>query len=164
MAFGLAAAVIIMLRFRWGWLLTLITGAGALGVAYYFLDVPRLLRWLRSSFLVGELAGRIELWARGIFMLEDFFFTGIGMGTYAQTANALYPLRSVAPPHAHNLFLQVGLDLGMPGLLAWLAIFLVVTWAAWRLTRGQEFEYCLDARVRCGCVGQPTGDGCAWSV
>lgn len=133
MALALAVCVLIVLRFRWGWLMVLLAGAASLGGVYYFVDISWLVRWLRSSYLIGDLRSRMELWARGLFMLEDFFFTGIGMGTFAQTTDALYPLRGKAPPHVHNLYLQVGLDVGVPGLLAWLAIFLIVTWAAWCL-------------------------------
>ena len=40
-----------------------------------------------------------------------------------------------AIPHAHNLFLQIAVDLGIPGLIAWLAIFLVVIVLSWKLYR-----------------------------
>ena len=39
---------------------------------------------------------------------------------------ARYPLPGpeVAPPHVHNLFLQVGVDLGLPGMIAYLVLFI----------------------------------------
>ena len=36
---------------------------------------------------------------------------------------------------AHNLFLQVAVDLGIPGLIAWLAILLGAFYSAWRVQR-----------------------------
>ena len=72
-------------------------------------------------------------------MLQDFPFTGIGMGTFRQVANLLYPFFLAGPdaeiPHAHNLLLQVGVDLGLPGLVAWLGLLMVVVFAAWRVYR-----------------------------
>ncbi len=138
-AFGLACVLILILRFRWGWLAVLLIGVGASIIGYYYLDLAWMKRWLYSSYMIGDLASRIELWTRGIFMIRDFFFTGIGMGTFAQTTNAMYPLAGDSPPHVHNLFLQVGVDLGMPGLVAWLAILVLVTWSAWRV-------YCVKAK------------------
>ena len=70
-------------------------------------------------------------------MLQDFPFTGIGMGTFRQVASLLYPFFLAGPdaeiPDAHNLFLQVGVDLGLPGLIAWLALLILVVWASWRV-------------------------------
>ena len=50
----------------------------------------------------------------------------------------LYPFFLAAPDtirHAHNLFLQIAVDLGLPGLVAWLAIWLAVTASAWGVYR-----------------------------
>jgi putative inorganic carbon (HCO3(-)) transporter len=91
-------------------------------------------------------------------MLQDFLFTGIGMGSFLETANRFYPFAAVnvttGPKiyHVHNLFLQVALDLGAPGFLAWLAILVGVTWAAWQVYRtgrrsGQPFYACLGAGI-----------------
>ena len=41
--------------------------------------------------------------------------------------------------HAHNLFLQIAVDLGLPGLIAWLFIWLLAMAFAWRqYHRGRE--------------------------
>ncbi len=37
--------------------------------------------------------------------------------------------------HAHNLFLQVAVDLGIPGLIAWLGILLGAIYSAWLAQR-----------------------------
>ena len=62
------------------------------------------------------------------------------MGAFRQAANLLYPFFLAGPdadiPHAHNIFLQVGADLGLPGLIAWLAlVVLLVCVAAWQVYR-----------------------------
>lgn len=70
---------------------------------------------------------RLELWSRAIAILMDFPFTGTGIGTFDRVVPLLYPLlfSAAGSPigHAHNLFLQVGVDLGIPGLIAYLAVF-----------------------------------------
>jgi putative inorganic carbon (HCO3(-)) transporter len=88
---------------------------------------------------------RIELWQRAFFILEDFPLTGIGINTLPVVLGNLYPLVLASgdprpPPHVHNLFLQTGVDLGVPGLLAffWLlglaARMLRRTWRAGGIT------------------------------
>jgi putative inorganic carbon (HCO3(-)) transporter len=152
-AFGLACVLIVVLRFRWGWISVLLVGISSLVAGYTYLDVSWLKRWLYSSYMIGDLASRIELWTRGLFMIRDYFFTGIGMGTFAQTTNAIYPLAGDSPPHVHNLFLQVGVDLGMPGLVVWLAIFSLVTWSAWRVFCDQGKENSLRRSLALGFLG-----------
>jgi putative inorganic carbon (HCO3(-)) transporter len=74
-------------------------------------------------------------------MTQDFPFTGIGMGLFGEVADLLYPFFLAAPgsiPHAHNLLLQIAVDLGIPGLIAWLAIFLTLTVSAWQVFRSSR--------------------------
>lgn len=72
------------------------------------------------------LSGRIEVWSRAIYGIQDFPFTGMGMNTFRRVVHVLYPLFTVSPEtdigHAHNEFLQAALDLGIPGLIAFLAL------------------------------------------
>jgi putative inorganic carbon (HCO3(-)) transporter len=84
-----------------------------------------------------SLAGRLELWSRGIYAIEDFPLTGMGMNTFRKLVHILYPVFSYAPTedfgHAHNLFIQVGVDLGLPGLVAYLAMGLGCVWLCWQV-------------------------------
>jgi putative inorganic carbon (HCO3(-)) transporter len=74
----------------------------------------------------GTLRGRVELWERALYVLRDFPFTGIGPGTFEANVLTLYPLFENPPgapqPHAHNLYLQMGVDYGIGGLMAFLAV------------------------------------------
>ena len=66
---------------------------------------------------------RISIWQASLRMLGDFWMTGIGQG--AEAYNAVYPyyaFSAVTALHAHNLFLQIFLETGIIGLLAFLAI------------------------------------------
>jgi putative inorganic carbon (HCO3(-)) transporter len=75
-----------------------------------------------------NLASRLEIWSRALQGLRDFPFSGMGMNTFRRVMLVLYPAFSFSPTwnfgHAHNHLLQVGLDLGIPGLVAYLALWL----------------------------------------
>ncbi|HEX6303159.1 MAG TPA: O-antigen ligase family protein, partial [Anaerolineales bacterium] len=61
---------------------------------------------------------------------------GIGMGSFMRVADTIYPFFLMGPGkivHAHNLFLQVAVDLGIPGFIAWVSILLLVVVAAWQV-------------------------------
>ncbi len=104
-------------------------GAGALGWLTWQGRLQSLLETLSSGGSVSGLAERVEIWSRALYMIRDFPFTGIGANTYPRLVALLYPLFLIAPgkevPHAHNLFLQVAVDLGFPGLIAFLAVLLI---------------------------------------
>jgi putative inorganic carbon (HCO3(-)) transporter len=74
-------------------------------------------------------AGRLEVWSRALYGIQDFPFTGMGMNTFRRIVPVLYPLFMVSPDvdiaHAHNHLLQAALDLGIPGLIAYLALWLL---------------------------------------
>lgn len=73
-------------------------------------------------------AERREIWARALRLLYDFPLTGAGLGAFAQVIPLLYPYflipATVDVPDAHQLLLQVGVDLGLPGLVAYVALLL----------------------------------------
>ena len=81
---------------------------------------------LRMDAANGTLASRLEVWTRGVMMVQDFPFTGIGLGTYNNVAHTLYPFFIAAPDevvaHAHNDLLEVAVDVGIPGLIAYVAL------------------------------------------
>jgi putative inorganic carbon (hco3(-)) transporter len=113
-------------------------------VGLYFVATPPFIDSLLRSDVIGGMDGRVEIFSRSILMIKDFPFTGIGMGTFANIVDIFYPFFLFSPGqivHAHNLFLQVALDLGILGLIAWLAVFFSVTLVAIRayqlaLTKG----------------------------
>jgi len=81
---------------------------------------------------LNTLQGRLEVWSRAIYGIQDFPFTGMGMNTFRHIVHVLYPLFIVSPDvdiaHAHNEFLQAALDLGIPGLIAFLALYIGAFW------------------------------------
>lgn len=81
-----------------------------------------------TGLSLESLQGRLELWSRAIYMIQDFPFTGVGMGSFQFIIPVLYPLFSIGPdviiPHAHNEFFQVAVELGMPGLISFIAFYM----------------------------------------
>ncbi len=127
---GLGAVLLILmiLRYYWGWVLVPISIIGLLTLAM-FLGVEKILDFLSSGVSLTGIEGRLEVWSRAIYMIQDFPFTGIGIGSFGDVVDGFYSLFLAAPgsvPHAHNLFLQVSVDLGIPGFIAWLSILLTV--------------------------------------
>jgi putative inorganic carbon (HCO3(-)) transporter len=134
---GAAAGLGLLLALRWrfGWLVAPLAALAG-GLAAWRIGVTRVMDALTRTQSLGGLDGRLDLWSRALQMIQDFPFTGIGMGAFMQVANAMYPFSPHADhPHAHNLFLQVAVDLGLPGLIAWLALFFLACVAAWRVYR-----------------------------
>lgn len=135
MAFGAVLITMILLRWRRGWIV-LPALAVVVIVAIYTYGISGILEALSTSGTIRGIDGRVEIWSRAVYMVQDFPFTGIGLGSFGDVADVLYPFFLAGPgsvPHAHNLFLQVAVDLGLPGLIAWLAVLSVVTVTAWRV-------------------------------
>lgn len=127
--------VLFIMRWRWGWISWIIVATLGI-VAIIQFGPTTILQTMVHETSVGGLNGRIEIWSRAIYMLQDFPYTGVGMGTFGDAVETLYPFYppiTEIVPHAHNLFLQVGIDLGIPGLIAWLATLLLMILISWQI-------------------------------
>ena len=145
---GVIVAILVLFFLYWrrGWqVILLMLGALFLIVAYRGkLDI-----FVDSTALttVRGWAGRQEIWSRALAIIHDFPLTGIGMGNFGLVADTFYPFLYAAPgqtPHAHNLFLQIAVDLGIPGLIIWLSIlFNILVLSCQLLIRGRLVNDCL---------------------
>jgi putative inorganic carbon (HCO3(-)) transporter len=118
---------------------------GLLLAGLAWLGWPRAVEMAIGSSLLGGTQGRLEVWQRAVFIIQDYPLTGVGLGGFGPVVDLLYPFRTLAPgsvPHAHNLFLQIAVDLGLPGLAAWLAC-----WAPTLLLAGQMFRAAQPGRA-----------------
>jgi putative inorganic carbon (HCO3(-)) transporter len=136
---AVAVAVAVMAALRWPPLRVLLPLAGLALVLFVTRGGAghwqRLADVLFSGGTVTSLSGRQEVWSRAIYMIQDFPYTGIGLGTFDRVQPLLYPffLTSGEAHHAHNLFLQVAVDLGLPGLIAYVALCMGSIYATWRV-------------------------------
>jgi putative inorganic carbon (HCO3(-)) transporter len=90
--------------------------------------VPEILVTYGGSDLIGSAWIRIELWSRAVAAILDAPLTGLGMNGFRPLLPVLYPTVLTANPdvaHAHNHLLQAALDLGLPGLVAYLSLWIL---------------------------------------
>ena len=89
---------------------------GALGVAFGF-----------ELLMERGLSLRPEIFAKSAELFLQHPLRGLGQGT-AFTIRA----GDETLDHAHNMFAQLAIELGLPGVLLWLGIWLALGWRAWR--------------------------------
>jgi putative inorganic carbon (HCO3(-)) transporter len=148
--FGLATALLLVAVWRSRWFLLsvplgLLTLAGGL-LAYGPERAARALLSVDHPIGIGVVL-RLDIWSRALAMIRDMPYTGVGLNTFPLVQTNFYPGVLLGPePHAHNLFLQTAVDLGLPGLLAlvWLlAAFSVVVIRAYRATLDRDLRVLL---------------------
>ncbi len=133
-AVGLAIWGMFVSRYRWGWTVTAGGFVVGVGLIFYFdpVVVQELFLDMFLSTGTGTWQSRREVWQNGLYALSDFPFTGVGLTMFEPVSRLLYPYFQVSPTwkfgHAHNVFLQVGLDFGFGGLIAFLALLGGVIW------------------------------------
>lgn len=76
--------------------------------------------------LPADFATRVDIWNRAVMMIAAFPLTGVGLNAFRSLQPIVAPSSHLSPAvdiaHAHNIFLQTALDLGLPGLCAYLAL------------------------------------------
>ena len=91
---------------------------------------------------IGNLADtstsyRLGIWRGAVHMLKDIFMSGIGVGSAAW--NRIYSNYSLAgitrADHSHNLFLQIAIDIGIPGLIVFLTLMILFARCAFTTIR-----------------------------
>ncbi len=106
---------------------------------------------------LDTLGFRQEVWRWAVTAISDFPFTGCGLGAFRRVVTLLYPLNVQMPDiaHAHNIFLQVALDIGLPGLIAYLALLGLMVKVAWRVAQREEYR-ALAIGILCGTLALHT--------
>lgn len=130
---GLVVCVLVMAVARPSRLGSGLILLGALGVACIALFKPEVLLQRGVSY-------RPELWRGGIQLILDHWVTGLGFKEY------LIPVPEIRRffKHPHNLFLDTGVRLGVPGLLLFGWLWLAAGWRGW-ISRAQPLGQALLA-------------------
>lgn len=125
----LSLLLVVTLRWPWAGVIFLI-GAIAAGTVLSMEGVVLLAEAIGSQGSITSWSGRWEIWERAVQAIGDFALTGIGIDAFEQVIPALYPYVEIHSPisHAHNLFLQVGVDLGAPGLFFYCWLWGAALW------------------------------------
>jgi putative inorganic carbon (HCO3(-)) transporter len=163
---GMAAGLLLLVAWmgRWGkWLSLAVVSAGL--VLVLRVGSERLgnavMSGIGGTATVGStMDARAELWSRAIYGISDFPFTGMGMNTFRKVVNVLYPLFLIPPDvdiaSCHNQLLQTALDLGIPGLVAYVALLAVAITMGIQIWRRSK-EYWIRSSAQglvCGIVAQ----------
>jgi len=82
-------------------------------------DVPVVNRILAPLFIQQ---GRLDMYRNSVYLIQDFAVTGIGLGEQFAWVLSRYALllRHVYIAHSNNLYLEVWLEQGLLGGMAWL--------------------------------------------
>jgi len=118
--------------------------------------IPFLPESIVSRFAsIGDLSDtstnyRVYIWRGSVKLASDYAFTGIGVGREA--FNSLYPYYSFAgietAPHAHNLFLQLFIEVGIFGFAIFFAVLICLIQNGFSLAKcGKDKEVRL---IGCG--------------
>jgi len=123
------------------WVLFLIAGAVT---AFFFLPdtfVERVVSIV--TFSDSSVLYRINIWKGCAALLRSCFLTGVGVGDVAFAEGygefALSGIESA--PHAHNLFLQISIELGVAGLIVFIILILMLVRSAFSLFRKRSFRH-----------------------
>lgn len=111
-------------------LLTIVVAAGIYLVAAATNILTRLLL-TPAEVASGGFGGRASIWQAGLEVIERRPLLGYGSGTFGSAIEPLFPEDEV-PVAAHNAFIQLGVELGVIGVVIYTAILLVVAIAIYR--------------------------------
>ncbi len=126
----IAVAILMVLanwRWLWLWAPLALAGLAAVLILGQGLNLDAL---AGGSGSINTWEQRQELWGRALYLMQDFPFTGVGLGMPEPVIKLLYPTFLIGPDgawfHVHNAYLQIGSEMGVPGLIAFLALLLSV--------------------------------------
>ncbi|MCZ7546822.1 MAG: O-antigen ligase family protein [Anaerolineae bacterium] len=156
------AAALGMVALAWAWragrrrlVVALLMGAAAVAALLLVLSAgpplpgsaPHLLQTLTAVFRTDSPTVQIRFlgWEAAGRMIADRPLLGFGPGTYGLALDAYYP-PGLAPyggakalgGHPHNLPLEVGAAVGLPGAAAYFWLVGAVLWGMWRGARGRR--------------------------
>ncbi len=132
-------------------------GAAALTALTVWFAVPSKFERLASSASIARIeqsvAGRMELWPQALSQIKSRPITGVGMNMFRRTVSVIDPATGVPfdVAHAHNHLLQVGLDLGLPGLSAYLALWISAAWLLTLIYRASREPWSRSAALCLSC-------------
>ncbi len=78
-----------------------------------------------TNVMDSSITTRLQVWQTVIPILKDYWFTGLGLGneTLLRVSKNYYIFvdKGSIPSHSHNLYLQLWIETGLPGILAFFA-------------------------------------------
>jgi O-antigen ligase len=129
---------------RWRWRVIALIGLIALTVVE-ILIVSGVLSTGRPNVNARDESSwraRLYIWESAAEMTFDYPLTGVGLNMFRDgRVRALYPVpgyETQVLPHAHNEWLQLAADLGLPGVLTFGAWHAILAALCWRMIRAGD--------------------------
>jgi O-antigen ligase len=155
---AMATLVLFFPRRRWIGLLLLVVGGGVFLVGSQLGLIPASISGRISSFQedlqFGDVRGvdindanyavleRLAHWQAAVEMAQDNLWSGVGFGNY-EPAYGDYALINWPYPlgHAHNYYLTILAETGVPGLVVYLLVWGAIIWQAAGLVRRLDWPW-----------------------
>lgn len=106
-----------------------------------------------------SLESRLRIFESAVQIIGDYPLTGAGINQFrSRPIRAAYPVDGYLPgeqvlPHAHNELLHMGADMGIPGMVLYIAWNGLVLWQLYRAWRdGEPFARAVAASLAAGLV------------
>jgi len=122
-------ALIIWKRPKIYWLIPMLIVV-TLAIFLVFADgnIYKFISLLDTSQEGDTLQTRLDYWKRTVTLIQDFPFTGVGLGTYSKVFDELYIFTTFNNEgqhsfYAHNMYLAVAASMGIPVLVIYFALF-----------------------------------------
>ena len=95
------------------------------------------------SFSDSSVLYRINIWKGCSALIRSCLWTGVGVGEVAfAEAYGDFALSGIeSAPHAHNLFLQIAIELGIAGLVVFGILILMLLRSSFSLFRRRSFNH-----------------------
>jgi O-antigen ligase len=133
-----AVGTIASRRMKVGLLFGAIVGAIAVSQIPYVRQ--RLTRQLDPSYGGNTFEGRLQIWSDTIHMLRDHPVLGAGLRAYTEVMKPYVTGHRIAELYPHNIYLAMWSELGLLGLVAFVALLGMLLWRGWiGFSRAHDF-------------------------
>jgi O-antigen ligase len=99
-----------------------------------------------DDYNVTSANGRVQVWKRGLGYMVHNPVLGVGVNAFPNADGRFSGLAELMPvgrgykwSAAHNSFVQIGAELGIPGLVMFIVFAAILFRAAWRLSRPSQY-------------------------
>ncbi len=105
---------------------------------------------VRANDQMTSYAWRVEMWRAAIPWIQEHWLSGWGLDSYTDYSAIFFLLEYKRAYDAHNLFIQLAFEIGIPGVLAFIVIFFWLIAASLRTFPHAPLESVL---IAASCVG-----------
>lgn len=146
---GGVVAVLVQIRLRWTLLAVIAIGVTAMTAYVMAMAAPAML----PSWLPASLLARFKLFHELWGVITDYRFTGSGLLNSSMVYSTyLFLLHVPFLYQAHNLYLELAVEQGIPGLVGYVGLWVASLWAAWLAHNDGLTRWQPSAAMVCGAL------------